>query len=138
MGAWLGLVFGAVVLISGDAAPFLAVNPLGAIVTVIVKGMACGYFAGLTYRLIAKLNTYAGVAVAAVVCPVVNTGIFLIGCLLFFMEIIEGWAIAAGFSGDIGGYILFVLVGANFLFELCSNVILSPIIVRLLKAKSEI
>ena len=32
-GAWLGLVFGLVVLISGDAAAFLAVNPLGTVVT---------------------------------------------------------------------------------------------------------
>ena len=45
-GAWLGLVFGVVVLLSGDAAAFLAVNPWGTIVTVLVKGAAAGLCAG--------------------------------------------------------------------------------------------
>ena len=35
MGCWLGLVFGAVVLLSGDAGLFLAADPGGAIVTVL-------------------------------------------------------------------------------------------------------
>jgi len=135
MGAWLGLVFGIVVLISGDAGAFLAVNAIGTIVTVIAKGVACGYLAGLAYRLFAKLNTYVAVAVAAIVCPVVNTGIFLIGCLLFFMDTVASWAVGAGFSGDIAGYMILVLVGANFLFELGSNIILSPVIVRLLNIR---
>ena len=135
MGAWLGLVFGIVVLISGDAGAFLAVNAIGTIITVIAKGVACGYLAGLAYRLFAKLNTYVAVAVAAVVCPVVNTGIFLIGCLVFFMETVASWAVGAGFSGDIAGYMILVLVGANFLFELGSNIILSPVIVRLLNIR---
>lgn len=38
MGCWLGLVFGAVVLLSGDAGLFLAADPGGAIVTVLSKG----------------------------------------------------------------------------------------------------
>lgn len=135
MGAWLGLVFGIVVLISGDAGAFLAVNVMGTIITVIAKGVACGFLAGLAYRLFAKINTYVGVAVAAIVCPVVNTGIFLIGCLLFFMETVASWAVGAGFSGDIAGYMILVLVGANFLFELGSNIILSPVIVRLLNIR---
>lgn len=47
MGCWLGLVFGAVVLLSGDAGLFLAADPGGAIVTVLSKGIACGAAAGL-------------------------------------------------------------------------------------------
>ena len=38
IGAWLGLMFGFVVLISGDAAAFLSVNSFGTIVTVLLKG----------------------------------------------------------------------------------------------------
>ncbi len=41
-GAWLGFVFGLVVLLSGDAAAFLVVNPLGTILTVLVKGTMAG------------------------------------------------------------------------------------------------
>ena len=80
-GAWLGLVFGVVVLISGDAAPFLAVNALGTVATVIVKGVAAGLGAGLVYRLVAPKNAFLAVLLAAIVCPVLNTGVFLIGAL---------------------------------------------------------
>ena len=46
-GAWLGFIFGLVVLLSGDASAFLAVNAPGTIITVLAKGIACGFFAGL-------------------------------------------------------------------------------------------
>ncbi len=131
-GAWLGFVFGMVVLISGDAAPFMAVDVFGTIVTVLLKGTLCGLCAALVYRLIAKYNRYAAVLCAAVVCPVVNTGIFLIGCIVFFMDTLRNWA------GDssVWYYMIFVLVGGNFLFELGSNALLSPVIVRLLSIKN--
>ncbi len=50
MGCWLGLVFGAVVLLPGDAGLFLAADPGGAIVTVLSKGIVCGAAAGLCCR----------------------------------------------------------------------------------------
>ncbi len=53
-GAWLGLVFGIVVLLSGDAALFLGFNPFGTIVTVILKGAFAGLAAGFVYKLLAK------------------------------------------------------------------------------------
>ena len=134
IGAWLGLVFGIVVLISGDAAVFLGVNVPGTIITVLLKGTACGYVAALAYNLVEKYNRYAAVVVAAIVCPVVNTGIFLIGCYVFFLDTIEIWAQAANLGGEIGHYMIFVLVGANFLFELGTNIILNPVIVRILNA----
>ena len=132
VGAWLGLVFGVVVLISGDAAPFMAVNPMGTIVTVLVKGTACGYMAALAYSVLQKYNKTAAVALAAVVCPVVNTGVFLLGCLVFFMDTVAMWAEAAGLGGGVAHYMIFGLVGVNFLVELGINIVLSPVIVRLL------
>ena len=42
LGAWLGFVFSVVVLLSGDAAPFLAVNTFGTILTVLLKGTLAG------------------------------------------------------------------------------------------------
>ena len=44
-GAWLGLVFGFSVLITGASEPFFSINPLGTILTVLIKGTACGFFA---------------------------------------------------------------------------------------------
>lgn len=142
-GAWFGFVFGMVVLLSGDAGAFLVVNPLGTVLTVLLKGALAGYCAGLVYQLLSrsgkklslgkdKEGVDLAVIAAAVVCPVVNTGIFLLGCLLFFMPTIRGWAEAMGFE-SVGKYMIFGLVGGNFLFELLFNIVLSPIIVRLIR-----
>ena len=131
MGGWLGLVFGAVVLLNGDATPFMAVSIPGTIITVLVKGLLCGLCAGLTYRALAQWNRYAAVFAAAIVCPVVNTGVFLLGCAVFFLETIAGWGAAEGYNTI--QYMLFGLVGGNFLFELAFNLVLGPAIVRLLE-----
>ena len=137
IGTWLGLVFGVAVLLSGDAALFMAVNPMGTILTVLLKGAACGFAAGIAYKYLAKVNKTLGVAVAAVACPAFNTGVFLLGCFAFFMAPVTEWALALGFGNDVGRYMIFGLVGVNFLIELLTNVVLSPIIVRLLNIKKQ-
>ena len=131
IGTWLGLVFGVAVLLSGDAAAFLAVNIPGTIITVLLKGTLCGLAAGVVYKLLEKFNRYAAVVAAAIVCPLVNTGVFLLGCAVFFMETISAWGAAAGFENAVQ-YMFIGLVGGNFLFELAVNIVLSPVIVRLL------
>ena len=163
-GAWLGFVFGVAVLLSGDAAAFLAVDVLGTILTVLVKGTAAGLCAGLAYKFvlilmdrhsqkrmpiikkhygigecceegvykyISRSNRYLAVVVAAVICPIVNTGIFLLGCKLFFFETIAQWGSAAGFE-NVTSYMFIGLAGTNFLIELCTNLLLSPVIVRVI------
>lgn len=131
IGGWLGFVFGIAVLISGDAAAFLAVDVLGTVLTVLIKGTLCGLAAGFTYKYLSRVNRYLGVFAAAIVCPVVNTGVFLIGCLIFFMEPITAWGAALGFA-DVGKYMIFGLVGGNFLVELGINLVLAPVILRLI------
>ncbi len=131
-GTWLGFVFGFTVLVSGDAAAFLAVNPIGAVVVCLAKGMLAGCCAGLVYKAIEKKSPTVAVAVSAVVCPVVNTGVFLLGCVVFFMETIIGWADIFGFGSNVAAYMIVGLVGVNFLLELLVNVILSPAVVRLI------
>ncbi|MBQ3547361.1 MAG: ECF transporter S component [Clostridia bacterium] len=131
-GGWLGFVFGVIVLLSGDAAPFLAVDFLGTIITVLAKGTLCGIAAGLVYKAFAKKNKYLAVIAAAVTCPVVNTGVFLLGCLVFFLETIKSWGVAAGFT-NVTSYMFIGLAGINFIIELATNIILSPVILRVLK-----
>ncbi len=131
--AWLGGVFGVVVLLSGDAAAFLAIDVGGTIFTVLAKGVACGLAAGFVYKLLEKYNRYVAVVVAAVVCPVVNTGVFLLGCLVFFMDTVTEWA----GGSNVGYYMITGLVGFNFLFELATNMILSPVVVRLLNIRNK-
>lgn len=137
VGAWLGFVFSLIVILSGDAALFLTVNVPGTIITVLLKGTLCGLFAGLTYKALARVNKYVATLAAAVVCPLVNTGIFLLGCLLFFMGTITEWATAAGLGGNVAQYMVVGLVGINFVAEILINMILSPVIVRLLKVREK-
>ena len=73
-GAWLGAVFGIMVLATGDAAAFLAINAPGTVITCILKGALAGLAAGIVYKLLAKKNQLAAVITAGIVCPVVNTG----------------------------------------------------------------
>lgn len=132
-GAWLGLTFGAAVIFSGDAGAFMAVSIHGTIITVLAKGALCGLCAGLVYKALSRYGRYVAVIGAAIVCPVVNTGVFLLGCFAFFMQTLSQWA----GGQEMWQYIIFGLVGGNFLFELGFNVILSPVIVRLLSIYSK-
>ena len=126
-GAWLGLTFGVTVLISGDASAFLTINPIGTVLTVIAKGMIAGIVAAVIYKAIEKKNKTVAVVAAGIACPIVNTGIFLIGCYLFFRE----WLIAVfgttGFATVITG-----LVSVNFAVELGINMLLASVIVRII------
>lgn len=128
-GAWLGFVFGAAVLLSGDAAAFMAIDILGTIVTVLLKGTLAGLLAGITYKLLENRNRYLAVMAAAVVCPVVNTGVFFLGCIVFFLKAISEWAAGANAIT----YILVALIGVNFIFEFVINVIAAPVILRILR-----
>ncbi|MBE6758041.1 MAG: ECF transporter S component [Ruminococcaceae bacterium] len=138
IGAWLGFVFGVAVLLSGDAAAFLVVSVGGTILTVLLKGTLCGLMAGLTYRLVAKRNVYVGVFAAALVCPLVNTGVFLLGCVLFFMDTVAQWAVGFGFGSNVAAYMFLGLAGGNFLFELAANLLLSPVVVKLLRVAQKL
>ncbi len=133
IGAWLGLVSGIAVIASGDANAFLAVNVPGTIITVLAKGTLCGLVAGLVYNVLKKANRTLAVILSAIACPVVNTGIFVLGCLAFFMETIIEWA---GGTNAVG-YIFVVLIGLNFFVEVGVNIVLSPIIVRLLNVRNK-
>ena len=126
-GAWLGLTFGVTVLISGDASAFLTISPIGTVITVIAKGMVAGIVAAMIYKAIEKKNKTVAVVAAGIACPIVNTGIFLIGCYLFFRE----WLITVfgttGFATVITG-----LVSVNFAVELGINMLLASVIVRII------
>ena len=135
-GAWLGLVFGIVVLIGcitgtdmgGNA--MWVFNPAVTAVICIGKGVAAGLLSGLTYRALQHKNQLLATVAAAVVCPVVNTGLFCIGAVAVFRPILEQWAGGA----DLVSYVFMGLIGVNFLVEMGINVVLSPVVVRILHA----
>ena len=131
-GAWLGFAFGVTVLLSGDAGAFLAVDVFGTILVVLVKGAMCGLCSGLIYKLLAKCGNVVAVIGAAVICPMVNTGVFLLGCQIFFVETINEWAAMYGYD-NAGTYMILGLAGINFLIELGVNIVLAPVITQIIK-----
>ncbi len=134
-GAYLGGVSGVVFFMTADAAFWMGLDAFGTILTVMVKGVAAGLCAGLVYKLLENKNRYVAVFAAAIVCPVVNTGIFLLGCVVFFLDAVKDMASAAGTSTFL--YMILVFVGWNFIFELLSNILFSPSILRLLNIRKK-
>ena len=131
---WLGFVFGMVVLFQPDTQAFMSISVFGTVLTVLVKGALCGLVAGLVYAALAKKNRYFATVCAAVVCPLVNTGIFLLGTVVFFLDTVASWGVAAGFASTFE-YVVIGFVGVNFLAELVFNIVLSPVVVRLLNIR---
>lgn len=128
-GAWLGGVFGLSVLLTGDANAFLVVSAVGTVLTVMLKGILAGFVSGLVYELISKKNDTVATYISGVLTPIVNTGVFILGCLAFFMPTIQSWA------GEMNAIkFLFVgVIGFNFFIELAVNLILSPTIAKIIK-----
>ena len=135
-GAWLGFVFGFVVLLSGDAGAFLAVNPAATIFVVLLKGTLAGFVAGEMYKLFAKRNKTVAAVAAAIACPVINTAVFIIGCYVFFLPTLTEWGVAAG-AVSVTAFIFLTMISINFLLELGINIVLSPSIVRLIQIRQE-
>ncbi|NLT39642.1 MAG: ECF transporter S component [Clostridiales bacterium] len=133
-GAFLGFVFGVVVMIADPTAHFLlTLKPFSTLLVVLVKGTAAGAVSALVFKALERKNTYLGVVVAAVVCPIVNTGLFCTAMFFLFKDVLAQW---------VGGKITFIavvmLVLANFLFELATNVIFSPVIMRIIRAGKKV
>lgn len=137
MGGWLGLVSGVTILLSLSAEPFFTWNPWATILIVIVKGVASGLAAGLVYWLLNRVNKYLAVIAAAIVCPVVNTGIFFLGCVIFFLGDIAAWDVFQGTGMNIPAFMFIGLAGWNFIFELGTNLAFSPAITKLLSIKEK-
>ena len=137
-GAWLGGVFGVVVLLAcvmgwdvGGNILFTA-NPLLTAILCIVKGALAGLAAGAVFQAVSKKNMTGGSILSGIVSPVVNTGVFCLGLALFFYDTLVAWAGGT----DLIYYIIFGLTGVNFLLELVINLVLSTVIVRVVKARS--
>ena len=135
-GAYLGAVFSVVVVImcitGGDVGGFMvwSANPVMCVIMCMLKGTAAGFLAGLMYQLVGKKNQLLGVILAALISPIANTGIFIVGMLLFFRETLASWA----GGSDLLTYIIMGLTGVNFLVELGVNIVLSPIVVKIIDA----
>ena len=138
-GAILGFVFSVIVLVSvvsgADAggAIMFSQNAVATVLIVLLKGALAGFLSGIVVDKLSKNGMTVAVALAAITAPVVNTGIFCIGVIIFFYDLISSWGQAAGFENAFA-YVVVGLVGINFLVELIIDLILVPVIVRVITA----
>jgi len=133
-GAFLGACFGTVVLFSGitGTAPMSGMmwtaNPILMTIVTLGRGVAKGYVAGVVFAIFSKRKHQDGVLAAAIVTPIVNTGIFLAALIFLFRSTL------VHFAGDtnILYHAFIVMAGTNFIIELFINVGLVSVIVRIL------
>lgn len=136
-GAFLGGVFGVVVSIAcvngtdtGGEILFSA-RPFMTIAVCMGKGILAGLAAGWVFHAMSRKNVYAGVLLAAVAAPTVNTLVFCLCLRLLFYDVLLSWA--GGLN--VVYYVFTTLIGVNFLAELIVNLVFSPVIYRILQAK---
>lgn len=131
-GAILGFVFGAeVYIVCGvmGTDPFTAFlfqdAPIATAGICLIKSTLAGYLSGLVFKLLRDKNRVAATFSAAVVTPVVNTGVFILGCLLI-KSTMEGFMAKSGIDGSVVYFLIIGCAGINFLLEAGLNLILAP------------
>lgn len=139
-GAILGGVFGVVVCISvvtgADAGGFLMFqqNPVLTLFLCMLKSTVAGAVAGWIWKALKnRTKPLIAVILSAIACPICNTGILCIGMLAFYNSLVTGWAIGEGFANAFA-YVILGVVGVNFLVELAINLVLTPVILRVISA----
>ncbi len=131
-GAWLGLVSALTILFSGQASFFFAIgNDFSVILVVVLKGVAAGLAAALMYKLFAKKNRYLAVLLAGLIAPLVNTGVFLLGCVTLFAGDLQAVSSTEGLKFFI--WVLSTFIAINFPIEVAANTVLSPATLRLVE-----
>ncbi len=143
-GAFLGFVFGLITAIAGitgtDMFSWLLwdANPVIFIVICLLKAIMAGLGAALVYKVLGKAfgGKYKLVQaiLASISAPVINTGIFCAGMLIFYFgELPTMFPDAvAEFGGSAMKFIFIGCAGVNFIGEFLVNLVLSPAMVRII------
>lgn len=134
-GAWLGLVFGLEVYIVAGVMgmdfftmTLFNAHPIVTFLICTVKSTLAGFLCGVAYKAISKKNEIIATFVSAIVAPIVNTGVFIIGCL-FISGTLQSNFVAEGET-----VIYFLIIGCaglNFIIELLINLVFAPALNRL-------
>lgn len=146
IGAMLGLACGIVVLVQvimGGGLFYVIIwanDPVITVLICLVKTTVAGFLSGTLYKFISKNSNVAAIFVSSAIVPIVNTGLFILGCLcmndtvlLFQTQLgqVSDFAHVIGMSPLV--FILVILVTFNFFVELAINLILAPTLNRVLK-----
>jgi uncharacterized membrane protein len=138
-GAIVGFTCGLVVFITmavmgqePSTAYLFQTNPVILTLTCIGKTTIAGLVSGLLYKLIEKRNKTIAVGVGALVIPIVNTGIYMLGIVLMKESASEFMGLTSSSAGVVFG-VVFGLIWLNFVLEMVINTIFTPILHRVIK-----
>ena len=126
-GGILGAVFGIAVLCLPGTQVYLTfgdnrvISVFCTILVVFLKGVLAGVASGFVYKLVEKFNRYVAVLCAGISAVTVNTGIFIIGSVLFF---------DASFA-----LLMTTALLISYLIELGTSIILAPATLRIINIK---
>ena len=140
-GAFLGFVFGLVTVIMGVTGidwfsmVLFQAKPIPFILLCLLKATMAGVVPALIYGALTKAfkgkNITVQTVIASISAPIVNTGIFVVGMLIFYYG-----SLPSLFPDAVGGYngtlafIFIGLAGLNFVGDFVINLVLTPAIVR--------
>ena len=144
-GAILGFVFGLITVIQTPQSQILmflfSYSPVLYVILAILKATMAGFLSGLIYKALDKVFKgkliYLRTTIASISAPIINTGIFALGMVIFFMPQLS--AIPNEFPEIFGGYtnaleVLFAgFILFNFIGEFSVSLVLSPAIVRIVE-----
>ncbi len=121
-GTFLGFVFGVITIFDPMSMTLLNYAPAATVLTVLLKGTCAGLGSSVLYFFISKKNKYVAVFISALSAPIINTGIFIIGCFCMKDAILT-------YLGEFPfkEFMLSVIL-VNFAIELAVNVVLAPAI----------
>ena len=137
VGAMLGFVLSCIVLVSGllgwdkgFVIMLLGMNAPGCLLIIFLKSTLAGWLSGLTFKAVESKNVQAATACSAIVCPIVNTGMFILLMVLCFKDYMQ--QISNG--QHVLLFAITAFVGVNFAVELVVNLVLSTGACRIIKS----
>ena len=134
VGGFLGLMSGILTIFApATMSYFFSVSPVGTIVTCLLKTTVAGIVAGLVMMIFKKKkHELAGAITVSILVPTINTGLFAIFCLLFFMKRLQEIN-----PENIASALFLGLIGFNYIFEILTTTIVTPSLMKIMESASK-
>lgn len=139
-GAALGGIFGLITVFQAPLGALTAVlfaeEPVLFVLIAMVKAIAAGAVPALVFRAFPREYRFAGVVVASLAAPIVNTVLFVLGSFTI-LDAFDVY-IKANELGISAVKLLFgVIISTNFLAEMIISAVVSPAVYQVTKVVSE-
>ena len=132
VGAWLTIIPN-IIAFFVEGALFMVYNPIGGLVTIVLKGILAGIAAGFICKALSKKRPMVAITVASIAAPLVNTGVFILGSYILVWDKMIEAAVEAGVAPEFAGIAILLGLGFNCAVELILNIVLAPAIFKILQ-----